>query len=285
MRLGVVGHQGYEQLPDVLRTLLRLGPALDLALHFERDLHEIAADGELLTDPGSIDALLTLGGDGTLLRGARFLDGRQAPILGVNLGRIGFLTSCGPSELESCLRQFAGGNYEAEPRMTLEAWALDHGGAERCRWRALNDVVLHKGGFARILRLRVLVNGDVIASYSADGLVVSTPTGSTAYSLSVGGPVVVPTLESIILSPISPHTLAIRPLVLPPTAAVAIEALEGPEELLVTIDGQVGTTFASGETLLVRRAAGPVLIVRFPDTTFFARLRHKLGWGGLAERD
>jgi NAD+ kinase len=129
------------------------------------------------------------------------------------------------------------------------------------------------------------VNGDVIASYSADGLVVSTPTGSTAYSLSVGGPVVVPTLESIILSPISPHTLAIRPLVLPPTAAVAIEALEGPEELLVTIDGQVGTTFASGETLLVRRAAGPVLIVRFPDTTFFARLRHKLGWGGLAERD
>jgi len=285
MRLGVVGHQGYDQLPDVLHTLLRLAPALNLALLFERDLHEIAGDGELLADPGDVDALLTLGGDGTLLRGARFLEGRQAPILGVNLGRIGFLTSCGPAELEPCLRQFAAGDYEAEPRMTLEAWALDHRGAERCRWRALNDVVLHKGGFARILRLRVMVDGDVIASYAADGLVMSTPTGSTAYSLSAGGPVVVPTLESIILSPISPHTLAIRPLVLPPTAAVAVEALEGPEELLVTIDGQVGTTFASGETLVVRRAASPALIVRFPGATFFARLRHKLGWGGLAERD
>jgi NAD+ kinase len=285
MRLGVVGHRGYERLPDVLHTLLRLAPALDVQLFFERDLRDVAGDGESLSHPQEVDALLTLGGDGTLLRGARFLAGRQAPILGVNLGRVGFLTSCGGDELEAGLRRFAAGDYQAEARMTLEAWVLDREGRERRRWRALNDVVLHKGGFARILRLRVVADDDIIASYSADGIVVSTPTGSTAYSLSAGGPVVVPTVESIVLTPISPHTLAIRPLVLPPSATVSLDTVDGPEELLVTVDGQVGTTFATGETLTVRRSALPVLVVRFAGSTFFARLRHKLGWGGLLDRD
>jgi NAD+ kinase len=285
MRLGVVGHRGYEGLPDVLGTLLRLAEPLGLRLFFERDLLDVAGDGEPLLESDDVDALITLGGDGTLLRGARFLQGRQAPILGVNLGRVGFLTSCAGTELEPGLRKLAAGDYRAEARMTLEAWALDRAGVERRRWRALNDVVLHKGGFARILRMRVTADGDFIASYSADGIVVSTPTGSTAYSLSAGGPVVVPTVESIVLTPVSPHTLAIRPLVLPPSATVEIEAMDGPEELLVTVDGQVGTTFANGETLCVRRSAHPTLIVRFPDSTFFARLRLKLGWGGLQDRD
>ena len=285
MRLGVVGHRGYDRLPDVLGTLSRLAPALGFALYFERDLHDAAGEGEPLRDPAEVDALLTLGGDGTLLRGARFLQGRQAPILGVNLGRVGFLTSCAGSELESGLRQLAAGDFKAEARMTLEAWALDREGKERRRWRALNDVVLHKGGFARIVRMRVTVDGEFIGSYSADGIVVSTPTGSTAYSLSAGGPVVVPTVESIVLTPVSAHTLAIRPVVLPPSATLEIEAVDGPEELLVTVDGQVGTTFASGETLSVRRSSQPVLIVRLPDSTFFARLRLKLGWGGLQDRD
>lgn len=285
MRLGVVGHRGYDGLRDVLATLSRLAPALGLELYFERDLHDAAGVGDALRDPADVDALLTLGGDGTLLRGARFLQGRQAPILGVNLGRVGFLTSCAGTELESGLRQLAAGQYEAEARMTLEALALGRDGKERRRWRALNDVVLHKGGFARIVRMRVTVDGEFIGSYSADGIVVSTPTGSTAYSLSAGGPVVVPTVESIVLTPVSAHTLAIRPLVLPPSASLDIEAVDGPEELLVTVDGQVGTTFASGETLTVRRADQPVLIVRLPDSTFFARLRLKLGWGGLQDRD
>ena len=114
---------------------------------------------------------------------------------------------------------------------------------------------------------------------------VSTPTGSTAYSLSAGGPVVVPTVESIVITPVSPHTLAVRPLVLPPTAEVRVQGEDGLTELLVTIDGQVGTTFGESETLVVRRAEHPALVVRFPGTTFVARLRRKLGWGGLAERD
>ena len=169
--------------------------------------------------------------------------------------------------------------------MTLDARAVGQDGVERKRWTALNDVVLHKGGFARVVRLTVFANGAEVATYAADGLVVSTPTGSTAYSLSAGGPIIVPTLESILLTPISPHTLAIRPLVLPPSAEVTVRVEDVPEELLVTIDGQVGNTFSAGETLMIKRASQPVRIVRFPGTTFFALLRRKLGWGGYRDPD
>jgi NAD+ kinase len=284
MRIGVVGHRGYPGLSEVLHTLLRLAPSLDMQLVFERDLYELAGSGEELAAADGLDAMLSLGGDGTLLRAARLLAGRPAPILGVNLGRLGFLTSCGVEDLETGLVEFAAGNFRAEARMSLEARAFDAEGVERRRWFALNDVVLHKGGFARVLRLRVEANGDAIASYSADGIVVSTPTGSTAYALSAGGPIIYPTVESILLTPISAHTLAIRPLVLPPTAEVMLATEDGPDELLVTVDGQVGMTFSHGERLMVKRAA-PVHIVRFTGTTFFARLRRKLGWGGLIDRD
>ncbi len=285
MRVGVIGHRGYVGLPAILGTLLDLAPEYGLTLAFENDLWEIAEDGERLGDPATCDALITLGGDGTLLRGARYLDGHAVPILGINLGRLGFLTSCSGAEFEEGVRRFAQGQYEVEARMTLDSCALNRDGAERCQWRALNDVVLHKGGFARVVRFSVFVDDEPIGAYSADGLVISTPTGSTGYSLSAGGPIVVPSMESIVLTPVSPHTLAMRPLVLPAEVEVKVRADDGPEELLVTIDGQVGTTFTGGETLVVRRSKAPVQIVRFPGTTFFTRLRRKLGWGGLSERD
>ena len=288
MRVGVVGHRGYAGLPEVLQSLVELAPTLGLSLVFESELRELAGKVELLDDPKSLDALLTLGGDGTLLRGARLLNGAPVPILGVNLGRLGFLTSCGPEELDQAMRRLASGEFRAEVRMTLEARitpAKKKRGSPDRRWIALNDVVLHKGGFARVVRLTVFANGEEVATYAADGLVVSTPTGSTAYSLSAGGPVIVPTLESILLTPISPHTLAIRPLVLPPSAEVTVRVEDVPEELLVTIDGQVGNTFSAGETLVIKRASQPVRIVRFPGSTFFALLRRKLGWGGYRDPD
>jgi Predicted sugar kinase len=284
MRLGVIGHQGYEELPEFLRTLFRVSPGLGLALYFEQGLHEAAGSGARLDEPGQIDALLTLGGDGTLLRGARFLDGHDIPILGVNLGQLGFLTSCQSEDLEAALKHLAGGEYVAQPRMALSARVIDAAGETRKQWRALNDFVLHKGGFARVVRLNISVDGESIGTYAADGIVVSTPTGSTAYSLSAGGPVVVPTVESIIITPVSPHTLAIRSLVIPADAEVTIEANESPTELLVTVDGQVGTSFVKGEKLKVRRADNPVRIIRFPGATFFERMRVKLGWGGLPDR-
>jgi NAD+ kinase len=281
-RIGVVGNRRYEGLPEVLRRLQRRAPELGMSLAFEDGLADDIGDAERLEEPPRIDALVTLGGDGTMLRGARLVGARQVPILGVNLGRLGFLTACAGDELEQALERLASGDYVVQPRMALDACSSRQGEE---RWRALNDVVLHKGGFARVVHLRVSVNGELIGAYAADGLIISTPTGSTAYSLSAGGPVVVPTVESIILTPISAHTLAVRPVVLPPGAEVAVKAEDGPDELLVTVDGQVGTTFSPGDTLMVRRAERPVLVVTFRNTTFFSRMRRKLGWGGLRERD
>jgi NAD+ kinase len=284
IRLGVVGHFGYPGLPAVLRTIGELAPALGLELNYERELHEVAG-GKLLEEPHRLDALLTLGGDGTLLRGARIIAPHPVPIIGVNLGRLGFLTCCNVDQLSNGLMRFARGDYAAETRMALEARVFNVHGVQRQQWIALNDVVLHKGGFARVVGLHVAANGEPIATYAADGVVLSTPTGSTAYSLSAGGPVVYPTLETIVVTPVSAHTLAIRPVILPASVDVTLRSDDSVQELLVTVDGQVGTTFFPGETLSIRRAHGDVLIIRFPGTSFFTTLRQKLGWGGLATRD
>ena len=285
MRIGVVGHRGYAGLPEIMQTLFAIAPALDLQLLFERELFDGAGGGALLQSPDDIDLVVSLGGDGTLLRTARFVAGAPVPILGVNLGRLGFLTSCGSEGFETAIRAVVAGEYEAEARMALHARAVNASGVPYEEWRALNDFVMHKGGFARMLSVSVSVDREPLGAYAVDGIVVSSPTGSTAYSLSAGGPLVVPTLESIIVTPISAHALATRPIVLPPSAEVTLAAVDGPDEVLVTADGQVGGKFKPGDTLVVRRAERPVLIVRFPGGSFFDRLRVKLGWGGLPIRD
>jgi NAD+ kinase len=285
IRVGVVGHQGYGGLADALTTLRRLAPALDMHLAYEEELRAQVSDGTGAIVPGELDALLTLGGDGTLLRAARVVTDRAVPILGVNMGRLGFLTCCPASQLETALERLARGDYVVESRMTLDARVLDAHGAEKAQWRALNDVVLHKGGFARVVSVRVKSDGETVGHFSADGVVLATPTGSTAYNLSAGGPVVFPTLETILLTPVSAHTLGMRPLVLPATSEVVLQGNDGPDELLVTVDGQVGTTFCSGESLIVRRSKVSVPIVRFPEQSFFSTMREKLHWGGLLDRD
>lgn len=284
-RLGVVGNRRYEGLPAILRTIARRAPGLGMTVAFERGLADVAGEGELIEDGSTVDALITLGGDGTMLRGARLLGGREVPVLGINIGRLGFLTACGQDQLERALERLATGDYIAETRMQLEAHAETVRGEERRSWLALNDVVLHKGGFARVVRLRVTVDGEDVSVYAADGVIISTPTGSTAYNLSAGGPVVLPTQPLIITTPISPHTLGIRPLVVPADSELVVRAEDGPDELLVTVDGQVGTMFAPGDSLVVRRAEASVILVRFPENSFFSVLRRKLGWGGLRERD
>ena len=283
IRLGVVGHQGYAELETALQTLRRLAPALNITLFLEGELAASSSDRRM-ERPDALDALLTLGGDGTLLRGARVLAGHAVPILGVNLGRLGFLTCCPADQLETSLMRFARGDYLVETRMMLRV-AVESGRKERESWLALNDVAVHKGGFARVVPLRVAVDDEVIATYAADGVVLSTPTGSTAYSLSAGGPVIVPTLETIVVTPVSPHTLAIRPVVVAGTSRVTVQADGASEELMITVDGQGGTKFMGGETLSVTRAQNHIRIVRFPGGSFFATLRQKLGWGGIPERD
>ena len=281
-RVGVVGNLSYEGLPEVLRVLMVRAPSIGMTLVCEPELAPSVPGAETLDDRTRIDVLLTLGGDGTMLRGARLVGARQVPVLGVNLGRLGFLTACAGEDLDRALTLLGSGDYLVEPRMALEARTLQDPGQ---KWRALNDVVLHKGGRARVIRIRATVNGELVGAYAADGIIVATPTGSTGYNLSAGGPVIVPTVESILLTPISAHTLGVRPVVLPSTAEVSLQTEDASDEILVTIDGQVGTTFAHGDTLVVRRAERPVLVVRFRDGSFFARMRRKLGWGGPRERD
>lgn len=280
MRLGVIGNPEYPGLAAVLERVRRAAPAIGLEPCFESSLH-VVAGGAKFDDAGTLDALLTLGGDGTLLRGARLLDGREIPILGINLGRLGFLTTCGPEELAPALERLAKGEFRAVRRMMLEGRPGAPGDTRR--WYGLNDIVLHKGGKARVMWLRVEVDGDEIASYAADGLVLSTPTGSTAYNLSAGGPVVVPTHESILVTAISAHTLAIRPLVLGPEAVVTVRAEGEESERLVTVDGQVGAALGRSESLIVRKADRAVVLVRFAEMTFFSRMRRKLGWGAPGE--
>lgn len=284
-RLGVIGHRGYAGLPDILRSLLDSAHAMGAQVYFEPELFDLAHDGAPLESPDQIDVAISLGGDGTLLRTARFLHGARVPILGVNLGRLGFLTTCSASELPRALALVMSGDFEVDERMALHGEAVRQDGATGESWHALNDIVMHKGGYARMLSVRVTVSGDMLGAYTADGIVIASPTGSTAYSLSAGGPLVTPSLDSIIITPVSAHTLAIRPIVVPPDVEVVVESVEGPDVVLVTVDGQAGARFAHGDRLVVRRAEHPVCIVRMPGNSFFDRLRMKLGWGGLPARD
>ena len=280
IRLGIVGHVDYEGLDDILEFLAREAPALGYSLAYEAELERLAPGGARLGHPSQIDALITLGGDGTLIRGARYLGGADVPIFGVNLGKLGFLTTCQAEEFPEAFARFARGEHRVQSRMALEARTWTPDGRIGMQIRALNDLSVHKGGYARVLRMKVSANDELIARLASDGVVIATPTGSTAYSLSAGGPIVAPNFDSILVTPVAAHTLALRPTILSPDVTVKIEVEEGQDEVLLTGDGQVGIAIAPGHTLTVRRSPHPVRLMQFPDVTFFARLRHKLGWGG-----
>jgi NAD+ kinase len=288
MNVGVVGNPSYRDLPTLLAGVAQAAPRLGITLYSEAQLLPLWPDPKPHRfDPGQpLDVLLTLGGDGTLLRGARALDGANTPILGVNLGRVGFLTTTSSQSLDWALDSIVRRAYATEPRLALLPMIVDKQGKSRSEPMVLNDVVVHKGGVARVVRLRVSVDGDDVGHYSADGIIVATPTGSTAYSLSAGGPIVVPGVDAIVVTAICPHTLAVRPLVLPSHAAVSIEPIPPwTEEVLVSFDGQVGTTIQPGERLLVKRAERPVLLIRLGPEGFFTRMRKKLQWGDLTDRE
>lgn len=279
-RIGIVGHVGYDGLDAALETVRRFVDAHGLELAAEEGLrsHLPAA---LPLHPAEVDLLLTFGGDGTLLRGARLVAPHGAPVLGVNLGYLGFLTSIPPTDLRLALERVVTGDYWLDTRLTLEV-RVDRDGAHGPPYLALNDAVLHKGGFARVVRLALYMGPDAeeVATYSADGIIVSTPTGSTAYSLSAGGPIVVPTVDCILATPICPHTLAVRPLVVPASTEITVEVLSPAEELILTIDGQEGAALQEGDRLIVRKGAASVRLVRFPGQSFLSTLRRKLHWGG-----
>lgn len=286
MRIGLVGNPRYAGLESAIADTVRLAAERSWTLSASSDLASMSPHSLPNIDPDAIDLLVTFGGDGTLLRGARLLSGRGVPILGVNFGRVGFLTSVARDGAREALLAFAAGDYRLSPRSALLARIRARDGVARDEHFALNDVVLHKGGVARVVRFQVLIDGEPMGPVSGDGLVIASPTGSTAYSLSAGGPVVVPSLDATVVTPICAHSLGVRPLVVRADARIHVQAVDPrPSELLVSFDGQQTALFGPDDTLEVSKAADGVVLVRFGEPGFFRTLRDKLQWGDLTDRE
>ncbi|RLB68782.1 MAG: NAD(+) kinase [Deltaproteobacteria bacterium] len=233
---------------------------------------------ELAEIPRHADVIVVLGGDGTLLSVARLVNSYDVPILGVNLGSLGFLTAITLDELYTVMADILENRFQVSERMMLAA-RVHRQGKTISSYAVLNDLVINKGALARIIELETTIDQGYLTTFKADGLIISTPTGSTGYSLSAGGPIVYPTLDSIIVSPICPHMLTNRPLLVPPEAQIeTILASEG-GDVSLTLDGQIGFTLQQYDRISVTRAEHTIKLIISPTTTYFEVLRTKLKWG------
>jgi len=225
-----------------------------------------------------VDAVITLGGDGTFLMASRLVGKDKIPLLGINLGSLGFLAEVRHEEIASAISTLAEGNYRIEKRRKVSA-AVEREGEIVCELTALNDVVLNMGATPRVLDLEVKVNSSSLGRYLADGLIVSTPTGSTAYSLSAGGPIVDPAMDALVITPICPHSLAVRPLLLHHNHPLEIILHDCPDGV-ISGDGQLLQHVITGDHIAFRRAHEPAYVIRLPRRNFFEIIREKLRWGG-----
>ncbi len=277
--VGVCLKPGQPQAAGHVRGLVKWLRERGLDVLLDDDAGEAAGSAGRARDElgGRVDLVVVLGGDGTLLSVARALGDRATPILGANLGTLGFLTEITLDELFAALERVLRGEHRVESRMRLEVEAL-RGGERLGHHLALNDAVLTKADFARMIDLEARADDALVTTYHADGLIVSTPTGSTAYSLSAGGPIVLPELEAFLLTPICPHTLTQRPLVLGADRVIEIH-VRSRDEVQLTIDGQEGTTLRADDVVRVRRSSHSVPLVLSPFRTRFEILREKLSWG------
>jgi NAD+ kinase len=224
------------------------------------------------------DLIVVLGGDGTLLSLARYTRGRDVPVLGINMGQFGFLTETAADEALPAVDAVLSGRFETQGRLMLRV-DIVRGGRKLSTHQVLNDVVINKGTLARIIDLETYVDGKYLCTYKGDGLIVSTPTGSTAYSLSAGGPIVEPGVRVILLSPICPHTLANRPMVLQGNVRVEIILRSAGQDVAVTLDGQQGAPLLNEDVVRIRRSPYRIALVRASARTYYDVLRSKLRWG------
>ncbi len=283
MRLGFLLKRGKPEARELAASIARLLASSGSTVTLLPEDAEVIPGAAVVDEAGlgkSIDVLAVLGGDGTFLYGASLVADHGVPIFGVNLGSLGFITPYARSESAAAIDDLVAGRLPVEERIRLAVTirtVLGQAAPGTPTRSAVNDAVLTQRSLARLLDLEARLDGAEIATYKADGLIISTPTGSTAYTLAAGGPVLTPDVQALVLTPICPHTLTHRPLVFPPDARLEIRnASDG--SVTLTIDGQWGHELASGASIEVRRAAQPLRMYRSP-RGFFGILREKLSWG------
>lgn len=278
-RIGIIAKTDKPQAIDVSRELVEWlknkgsEPVIDEAL---AALLKISGCSREEVASKS-DMLLVLGGDGTILAAARFAGATGIPILGVNLGSLGFLTEITIEELYPAMEKVLKGEYETEERVMLSAGII-RDNEEIAKYTVLNDVFVSRGSTARIIDLETRINGDYVTTYKADGLIVSTPTGSTAYSLSAGGPIIYPSLHAFALTPICPHTLTQRPIIVSDDSVITISILSK-EDILITHDGIAGPALHYGDVVEVKKADAVIHLIKSPYRNYYEVLRTKLKWG------
>lgn len=274
-RIGVAANLNKAEAIDILRKLIPDLEQNGFEVFLDQELKDHVPAGKknrVYGIPADVDILAAVGGDGTILRFARLLADSETPILGLKGGSLGFLTEGRTGEVVSWLKQ---GRFQTQQRMRIDG-AVRRDGNTIHEFSALNDIVVHGAGYSRIITLRITIDDKPLREYSADGMIVATPTGSTAYSLSAGGPLLEPTIEAIVLTPLNPHTLSFRPIVLDKHQSVSIWVPPGPQEIVVTVDGQEGSRLGEGECLEINRSDKFTLLVVPEDYNFFALLNEKL---------
>ena len=280
-RVAVIAKVGPEVSPEVTR---RIGDWLEhrnVDVHFDRRTAEMLGKTNGFPRsqfPEDCDLAIIAGGDGTILSVARSAVPAGIPLLGINLGSLGFLTEIQPDELERGLSRLFDGEYEIENRMVLGV-SYHVEDSEPQRYALLNDAVITKGALARMISVEVFADKEHVATYTSDGLIVSTPTGSTAYALSAGGPILDPRLSAFVIAPICPHRMTYRPLVVPGDVMLRVKLKKAKDSVFLTLDGQVGIPMIDGAEVHLRRFERDVRLVRVAGRGFFEVLRQKLRWG------
>jgi NAD+ kinase len=286
-RIGIIAKRNSPEAIALAGNLAEWLRPKGIEVTFEKEV------GEVLSPPVSgpflnlvdrkelskrVEMIIVLGGDGTLLSVARQVVGLNIPILGVNLGGLGFLTEISIEEVYPVLDKVLEGEYRADQREVIHV-AVIRKGRTLAEFTVLNDAVINKGALARIIDLETTINGEHLTTFKSDGLIISTPTGSTAYNLSAGGPIVYPTLDCIIITPICSHTLTNRPIVIPDEVIIRVILKTRQQEVILTLDGQQGFPLEFDDEVEVKKSDARILLIKSPHRHFFGLLREKLKWG------
>ncbi len=285
-RLGLFGNPAKPEIAAAVAEAAACCRRAGVSLLAASDLAEFAPGVTVVSDdelPDRCDVVVAIGGDGTMLRAARTIGRRATPLLGINLGSLGYLTDVPLAELTESLDHLFAGDYTVTERTRIRGRVV-RADRDDIELEALNDLVVNMGPSPRALQMEVRIDQVTLGRFLGDGLIVSTPTGSTAYNLSAGGPIVHPSVRGFVVTPICPHSLAIRPLLIPEDKTVELRFADTRQGATLTADGQVACSVAGGDRIVYSRSEYPVRLVKFPRSDFFRAMRHKLQWGAIKRR-